>query len=216
MSKKLRQGYSTIHLHLNAHGEGKISEMVVKAMRRVLGSTGGSIINSIATQTDKTYVLMYGDRTNGKTGAAECGAIVLSIGKQHADTKACWIGHMSYAGAKMTNQNTANLGLLTGLMECARKRYTLLHTIGDNKTLVMQHKHRKAPKATHLKSIFWRCRRLTNNVAIQEWHHHPRSHTRMVETLANLVIDSGKKQAGDTRWTPDNPSAMGYSNTTHG
>ncbi|GMF54069.1 unnamed protein product [Phytophthora fragariaefolia] len=58
MSKKLRQGYSTIHLHLNAHGEGKISDMVVKAMGRVLGSTGGPIINRIATQTNETYVLI--------------------------------------------------------------------------------------------------------------------------------------------------------------
>ncbi|GMF57069.1 unnamed protein product [Phytophthora fragariaefolia] len=153
LETKLRHGYSTVHLHMRATQQSQIEDMAATILKRALGHRHSKSESHIIAPVGQMYVLFYGGRTKGKEGAAGCGAVVLRIDTKTKKSTACWLGHMSYAGSRMTAFAANASGLHIGIAECVKRNYRPLHIIGDNSVLVNQHKRRKPPKAQHLRNL---------------------------------------------------------------
>jgi ribonuclease HI len=117
---------------------------------------------------------------------------------------------MSYAARTTTNNMAENLGLLAGLTACNNYGFSPLHVIGDSAMIIRQHTQRKAPKAIHLRPIYWRSRRQLTGIQVLSWQHHFRAQNKMADLLANMAMDSKKsmqvqldmEQLRLTQWRP--------------
>ncbi|OWZ17558.1 hypothetical protein PHMEG_0008488 [Phytophthora megakarya] len=59
---------------------------------------------------------------------------------------------MSYAGKTTTNNLAEYMGLLVGLIACAKNRWTPLNVVGDSAMIITQQLRRSPPMAAHLKA----------------------------------------------------------------
>jgi hypothetical protein len=93
--------------------------------------------------------------------------------------------------------------------------------------VINQHRMRRPPKASHLKTLYWKCKRGLASVTVLTWSHHLRSYNKMADSLANMAMDSTKSQQAlireeevhDTRWVNLSQLAdgdMGHWALTHG
>lgn len=190
LHRKLRHGYNTVHHHMQATYPDGIGDVAAALVKRAL--TDGTMAHDrqMSTPLHSRYILLCGRRTHDKARQAGSGAILLRMGRTLADVEVCWLAHMSYASANITQHTVSSLGLRTGLKECVQKGYSPLHVIADNAQLVDQHRRRKPPLSSHLKQEYWRCRRLANRLTIQGWHHQPRNSNMMVHTLATTAMET--------------------------
>jgi ribonuclease HI len=188
LTTKLRHGYAAVSAHMKMPLPAALEKIATEILQKALAQ--GSSVHNIRLPLSHahTYVLFYGGRTSGKHESAGSGAVILRAGPAREGTAVCWVGQMFYASSKTTIHTADNLGLLSGLTECARKSYGLLHIIGDSTLSVEQHRRRKPPKVPHLKEIYWRCRRLTERLTIIGWHHQQRSSNMMVTKLAHAAM----------------------------
>ncbi|KAE9330998.1 hypothetical protein PF008_g15613 [Phytophthora fragariae] len=189
LERNLRQAYRTMHVHMNVAGDRIRREAAKKIMRRAFTSRDSPTLRVITTD-GPMYLLFSGGRTQGKTGTAGTGAIVIRKDPGSSTYIAVWGSYMSYADTKLTNATAAHMALLTGLKECASKRYRPLHVEGDYDQLIRQHSRRKPPQVAHLKALYWRCRRFADTVKVIKWHHHPRENNKMVSELAGTAIST--------------------------
>lgn len=187
-AQKLRSGYTTVQLHMQGHNTGEIGKAASEILRRALAHSNDSHIRHMPVTQMGTYALFFGGRVQGQAGDAGCGAVVVRLRTTSADSEICWLSHMSYAGRRMTLHAADNQGLLHGLRECAKKKYWPLHVIGDNALVIMQHRRRTPPRASHLKATHWQCRRLMKTMVIRTWTHQTREANMMVGTLANMAM----------------------------
>ncbi|GMF57872.1 unnamed protein product [Phytophthora fragariaefolia] len=157
-------------------------------IRRVLAQDGSVVPRPRNRVATTEYLLFYDGRSHSNPGAGGSGAIVLKIGLK--ELKVCWIGHMSYARSSVTTNVAKYTGLLIGLKACKTKQYEPLHVIGDKAIITQQHKRHNPPKAPHLKQIYWRSRRIADQLNVTNWWHHDRSHNQMAGTLATLAIQT--------------------------
>ncbi|KAE9026078.1 hypothetical protein PR003_g11466 [Phytophthora rubi] len=107
-------------------------------LRRALGEGRMGDSKSVPSAQAGHYILCTGGRIKAKERATGCGAIILKTDGHGKNPTPIWVGHMSYAGTLMTVHTADYVGLLTGLRECARKRYEPLHIIGDNANIGTQ------------------------------------------------------------------------------
>ncbi|POM78297.1 Hypothetical protein PHPALM_4187 [Phytophthora palmivora] len=142
-----------------------------------------SATNNVVQCPSEFYLLFFDGGSRGNPGPGGSGSIILRSGANNAGFTVCWLAQKSYASKTTTNNVAENMGLLTGLRACVRHGYSPVHVIGI-------HRRRKPPKASHIKNIYWRSRRLADQLQVIQWHHHLRCYNKMADKLANQAMNS--------------------------
>ncbi|KAJ8576212.1 hypothetical protein ON010_g3002 [Phytophthora cinnamomi] len=186
---RLRQGYNTVHLHLRRGAHPDMFERAAQVMRKALHSDPILPAHTPSVGHAK-YLLFFDGGSRGNLGPGGSGAAVVRVGEGWCDFEICWVASMSYAATSTTNNVAENMGLLTGLHACYRYKWVPLHVVGDSTLILHQQQKRRPPKAKHLIPLYWRSRRVADQLAVLTWQHHLRSYNKMADALANLAMDT--------------------------
>ncbi|KAF4133105.1 Reverse transcriptase-like, partial [Phytophthora infestans] len=118
-----------------------------------------------------------GSRGNPGPGGS---AVAIRTADATVHAQVCWIGTMSYANPRFTNNIREHLGLFCGLKACDKHTFEPLHVIG----------------AKHFQNYYWQSRKLADRLDVVAWHHHLREFNKMADTLANMAMDNTSSTQG--------------------
>ncbi|EEY53866.1 uncharacterized protein PITG_07492 [Phytophthora infestans T30-4] len=137
--------------------------------------------SSIVQGSDKVPAILRreggGSRGNPGPGGS---AVAIRTADATVHAQVCWIGTMSYANPRFTNNIREHLGLFCGLKACDKHTFEPLHVIG----------------AKHFQNYYWQSRKLADRLDVVAWHHHLREFNKMADTLANMAMDNTSSTQG--------------------
>jgi ribonuclease HI len=139
------------------------------------------------------YVLFFDGGSRGNPGPGGAGAVIVRLGIREGQYHVVWAASMSYAAVASMNNYAENMGLLTGIRTCVEHGFTPVHVVGDSLMIINQHSTRRPPKASHLKPLYWKCRRGLASVTVLIWSHHLRNYNKMADSMANLATKQSKQ-----------------------
>jgi ribonuclease HI len=95
---------------------------------------------------------------------------------------------MAYGQTFVTNNRAEYLGLIAGLREACRHRWSV-EVVGDSALVIRQLSRFLSPKHPLLRPLYSEARRLADVAGVPLWHHHRRHHNRMADLAANTAMN---------------------------
>ncbi|OWZ02926.1 hypothetical protein PHMEG_00025428 [Phytophthora megakarya] len=146
-----------------------------QGFRKVAHRIGGGLKPMLAGYL---YLLFFDGGSRGNPGPGGCGSVIVQVGDDVAGHTVRWVNSISLAKATTTKNYAENMGLLTGLRECMRRKWSPLHVIGDSEMIIRQQRARAMSRAKHLRTIYWRIQHVADQIAVISWNHHLREYNR--------------------------------------
>ncbi|KAE8969084.1 hypothetical protein PR001_g27604 [Phytophthora rubi] len=115
----LRQGYITVRIYMKTAWPASVGELATQILTTALRASTAPLrmtawrLNTV--EQGSRYFLFFTGKVTGNTGAAGSGADFIRLDPGADRPRLDWVGHMSYAGQRVTPNLAANLGLLMGL-----------------------------------------------------------------------------------------------------
>ncbi|OWZ11804.1 hypothetical protein PHMEG_00015121 [Phytophthora megakarya] len=117
------------------------------------------------------------------------GSIPISVPCVGTAPQLLWMASVSLSSRPTTNNIAEYRGLKNGLSRAAEMQLRHIHVVGDSALIIEQMKHRKLPKAPHLRSIYSQCQGIVDRVHVRSWTHHIRAFNKAADQLANSAMD---------------------------